>query len=61
MAKDDTSIPTGRVRRTAKVGSLIGGQAAKGFGTKARNLTRSDEKGQEASARRQAEAAEEIV
>jgi predicted unusual protein kinase regulating ubiquinone biosynthesis (AarF/ABC1/UbiB family) len=60
MAERD-KIPTGRVRRTAKVGGLIGGQAARAYGTKARNLTRSEEKGHEATARRQAEAAEEIV
>src|SRR5437588_419261 len=34
-------MPTGRVRRTAKVGGLVGGQAARAYATKAANLTRS--------------------
>ena len=57
MAKD---LPTGRVRRAAKVGRLAGGQAAKGYATKAANLTRDDEARQAAAARRQVEAAEQI-
>ena len=40
MAKD---LPTGRVRRAAKVGKLAGGQAARGYATKAANLTRGEE------------------
>jgi hypothetical protein len=39
MAKD---LPTGRVRRAAKVGRLAGGQAARGYATRAANLTRGD-------------------
>src|ERR671916_430213 len=57
MAKD---LPTGRVRRAAKVGRLAGGQAAKGYATKAANLTRGEEGRQAAAARRQMEAAEQI-
>src|SRR6187431_1298839 len=57
MAKD---LPTGRVRRAAKVGRLAGGQAARGYATKAANLTRGDEARHAAAARRQMEAAEQI-
>ena len=57
MAKD---LPTGRVRRAAKVGRLAGGQAARGYVTKAANLTRDDEARHAAAARRQVEAAEQI-
>jgi len=54
-------MPTGRVRRTAKVGSLVGGQAARAYATKAANLTRSEEGRRVAAERRQVEAAEQIV
>ena len=37
MAKN---LPNGRVRRAAKVGRLAGGQTARGYATKAANLTR---------------------
>jgi len=57
VAKD---LPTGRVRRAAKVGRLAGGQAARGYLTKAANLTRDEEHRQAAAARRQVEAAEQI-
>ncbi|MDQ3320356.1 MAG: AarF/ABC1/UbiB kinase family protein, partial [Actinomycetota bacterium] len=57
----DKSMPTGRVRRTAKVGSLVGGQAARAYATKAANLTRSEEGRRVAAERRQVEAAEQIV
>ena len=57
MAKD---LPTGRVRRAAKVGRLAGGQAARGYATKAANLTRDEEARHAAAARRQMEAAEQI-
>jgi predicted unusual protein kinase regulating ubiquinone biosynthesis (AarF/ABC1/UbiB family) len=57
MAKD---LPTGRVRRAAKVGRLAGGQAARGYVTKAANLTRGDEARHAAAGRRQMEAAEQI-
>jgi len=57
MAKD---LPTGRVRRAAKVGKLAGGQAARGYVTKAANLTRGEEARQAAASRRQLEAAEQI-
>src|SRR5215210_4993275 len=57
MAKD---LPTGRVRRAAKVGRLAGGQAARGYVTKATNLTRGEEARHAAAGRRQMEAAEQI-
>src|SRR6185503_5671252 len=57
MAKD---LPTGRVRRAAKVGRLAGGQAARGYATKAANLTRGEEGRHAAAERRQMEAAEQI-
>ena len=57
----DKPIPTGRVRRTAKVGGLVGRQAARSYATKAANLTRDDEARRRAAERRQAEAAEQIV
>ena len=57
MADD---LPTGRWRRAAKVGRLAGGQTARGYATKAANLTRSEEGRHDAAARRQMEAAEQI-
>jgi predicted unusual protein kinase regulating ubiquinone biosynthesis (AarF/ABC1/UbiB family) len=57
MADD---LPTGRWRRAAKVGRLAGGQTARGYATKAANLTRSDDGRRDAAARRQMEAAEQI-
>jgi predicted unusual protein kinase regulating ubiquinone biosynthesis (AarF/ABC1/UbiB family) len=59
--KDEGSIPTGRIRRTAKVAGLAGGQTARNYATKAANLTRGEQKRREAAARRQAEAAEQIL
>jgi predicted unusual protein kinase regulating ubiquinone biosynthesis (AarF/ABC1/UbiB family) len=59
MAKD--RIPTSRVARTARVSGLAAGQAARQLGTRAANLTRSDEGKQAALERRNLEAAEQIV
>jgi predicted unusual protein kinase regulating ubiquinone biosynthesis (AarF/ABC1/UbiB family) len=53
-------LPTGRWRRAAKVGRLAGGQTARGYATKAANLTRSEDGRRDAAARRQMEAAEQI-
>ena len=62
MAKrDEKSIPTGRVRRTAKVGRLAGGQLARNAATKAANVTRDQEGRRQAVERRQIQAAEQIV
>jgi predicted unusual protein kinase regulating ubiquinone biosynthesis (AarF/ABC1/UbiB family) len=59
MAKDP--IPTGRLRRTARIGGLAGGQAARSYAAKAADLTRSDEKRRLAAERRQAQMAERIL
>ena len=62
MARDkDTSIPTGRIRRTAKVAGLAGGQTARNYATRATNLARGQEGRHRAASRRQAEAAEQIL
>ncbi len=60
-SKRDKPIPTGRVRRTAKVGGLVGGQAARGYATKAANVARSEDGRRAATERRQIAAAEQIV
>src|SRR5436305_7101089 len=54
-------MPTGRVRRTAKVGGLVGGQVARAYANKAADLTRSDEGRRAAAERLQLQAAEQIV
>ena len=59
--KEDKPIPTGRVRRTAKVAGLAGGQAARNYATKAANLTRDQQARRAAAERRQTEAAEQIL
>jgi predicted unusual protein kinase regulating ubiquinone biosynthesis (AarF/ABC1/UbiB family) len=59
--KRDKPLPKGRVRRTAKVAGLAGGQAARGYATRAANLARGDEGRQAANERRQIKAAEQIV
>ena len=61
MAKDESRITTGRVRRTAKVGSVIGGAGARYAGTKAANVARSKERGDEALEATHLEAAERMV
>jgi len=54
-------IPTSRVRRSAKVGRLAAGQAAKQIGTRAANVARGDEAAKAALDRRQIETAQQIV
>src|SRR3954468_1615762 len=62
MAKDDDlSIPKGRIRRTAEVGSVVGASGARYAGTKARNIARSKEAADEAIEQRHLEAAEQMV
>jgi len=56
----DDSIPTGRLRRAAKVGRLAGGQAARSYAGRAADLARSDDGKRSAAERRQLEAAEQI-
>jgi predicted unusual protein kinase regulating ubiquinone biosynthesis (AarF/ABC1/UbiB family) len=54
-------IPTSRVRRSATVGRLAATETVKQFGTRAANVTRSDDAAQQALARRQVETAKQIV
>jgi predicted unusual protein kinase regulating ubiquinone biosynthesis (AarF/ABC1/UbiB family) len=61
VAQDKDPIPTSRLRRSAVVGRLAAGQAVRQAGTRAANLTRSDEEAEKALARRQLETAEQIV
>src|SRR5829696_9832432 len=64
MAREDDvdgDIPTGRVQRTAKVGSVIGASGAKYAGTRARNLVGSKEDAAQALDRSHLEAAERMV
>jgi predicted unusual protein kinase regulating ubiquinone biosynthesis (AarF/ABC1/UbiB family) len=58
---DDRSIPKGRIRRTAQVGSVVGTEGARYAGTRAVNLTRSREEAADALERRHLEAAERMV
>src|SRR3712207_7062733 len=44
MAREKHDIPTGRVRRGAKIGRLAAGQTVRQMGTRAANLTRDEEK-----------------
>lgn len=60
MAEKD-EIPTGRVRRTAKVTQVVGGQGARYAGTRAANVTRSRERATERLDERHLEAAERMV
>jgi predicted unusual protein kinase regulating ubiquinone biosynthesis (AarF/ABC1/UbiB family) len=55
------AIPRGRLRRTAEVGGLVGGQAVRAYATRAANLTRSADARQAADERRAIEAAEQVV
>jgi predicted unusual protein kinase regulating ubiquinone biosynthesis (AarF/ABC1/UbiB family) len=61
MADDDRSIPTGRVRRTAKVGSVVGTQGVRYAGTRAANIARSEEERAAALDQRHLEAVERMV
>ena len=61
MAKRDKPIPTGRVKRTAKVAGLAGGQATRAYANKAANVVRSDEKRRAANERLTVQAAEQLV
>jgi predicted unusual protein kinase regulating ubiquinone biosynthesis (AarF/ABC1/UbiB family) len=61
MARNDDSIPSGRIGRTAKVGQAIGASGAKYAGTRARNLARSEDAGAAEIDKRHLEAAEKMV
>ena len=58
---DDSSIPKGRIKRTAQVGSVVGSESARYAGTRARNLARSRGEAADALERRHLEAAERMV
>jgi predicted unusual protein kinase regulating ubiquinone biosynthesis (AarF/ABC1/UbiB family) len=61
MSERPTAMPAGRLRRTAKVGGLLGGEVAKAYATKAANLVRSEDDRAAASERRRLEAADHVV
>jgi predicted unusual protein kinase regulating ubiquinone biosynthesis (AarF/ABC1/UbiB family) len=54
-------MPTGRVRRTAKVGGLVGSEVVRAYANKAANLVRTDEDRSAADARRRLDAARHAV
>ena len=58
---DDSKIPKGRLRRSAKLGSIVGVQGARYAGTKAANVTRSEEGGKERLEQRHLETAMKMV
>lgn len=55
------AVPTSRVARSARLGGLAAGQAARQAGTRAANLTRNEEAAEAAMSARQLQAAEQIV
>src|SRR5690242_7703991 len=61
MVRRSPSIPVGRARRGAKVGGLLGLEAARAYATKAANVARSAEAGRAASERRRLDAAEHVA
>jgi predicted unusual protein kinase regulating ubiquinone biosynthesis (AarF/ABC1/UbiB family) len=58
---DDVKITKGRLRRSAKLGSIVGVQGAKYAGTKATNVARSEEGGKEKLEARHMETAMKMV
>ncbi len=58
---DDSRIPKGRIRRSAKLGTVIGSQGAKYAGTKASNLVRKGDSAQEKLDKRHLETAAKMV
>jgi predicted unusual protein kinase regulating ubiquinone biosynthesis (AarF/ABC1/UbiB family) len=58
---DGSKIPKGRVRRSAKLGSIVGVQGARYAGTKATNVGRSEEAGRERLEQRHIETAMKMV
>jgi predicted unusual protein kinase regulating ubiquinone biosynthesis (AarF/ABC1/UbiB family) len=54
-------MPAGRLRRTAKVGGLLGGEVTKAYATKAANVLRSEDDRAAANMRRRLDAADHIV
>ena len=57
----DGSIPTGRIRRTARLGGLAGEQAARAAANRAANVVRTRERKEAALERWQLQAAEQMV
>ena len=60
MTEED-AIPTGRLRRTARVGQVVGSQGARYAGTRARNVARPPDEASAELDRRHQEAAERMV
>jgi len=58
---DDSKIPKGRIRRSAKLGSIVGVQGARYAGTKAANVGRGEDKGKAALEQRHLETAMKMV
>src|SRR6201986_4402504 len=58
---DEAKIPKGRIRRSAKLGSIIGTQGARYAGTKAANVARSEEDSKKALEARHLETAMKMV
>ncbi|HEX6753864.1 MAG TPA: AarF/ABC1/UbiB kinase family protein [Solirubrobacterales bacterium] len=58
---EDSKIPKGRLRRSAKLGSIVGMQGARYAGTKATNVARSEEDGKERLEQRHLETAMKMV
>jgi predicted unusual protein kinase regulating ubiquinone biosynthesis (AarF/ABC1/UbiB family) len=58
---DEAKIPKGRIRRSAKLGSIVGAQGARYAGTKAANVARSEENSKQALEARHLETAMKMV
>jgi predicted unusual protein kinase regulating ubiquinone biosynthesis (AarF/ABC1/UbiB family) len=58
---DEGKIPKGRIRRSAKLGSIVGVQGARYAGTKAANVARSEEESKEKLEQRHLETAMKMV
>ena len=58
---DDSKIPKGRIRRSAKLGSIVGLQGARYAGTKATNVGRSEDESKERLEQRHLETAMKMV
>jgi predicted unusual protein kinase regulating ubiquinone biosynthesis (AarF/ABC1/UbiB family) len=61
VMSDDSKIPKGRIRRSAKLGSIVAGQSARYAGTKAANVGRSEEESKEQLTQRHLETAMKMV
>jgi len=58
---EDSKIPKGRIRRSAKLGSIVGMQGARYAGTKATNVARSEDEARERLEQRHIETAMKMV